>query len=57
MQQFGAKAMIQVELHEEEPNEQYLVAFRRKDGSALAFNDTFEKLHTKFLEAAEGKAG
>ena len=49
--------MIQVELHEEEPNEQYLVAFRRKDGSALAFNDTFEKLHTKFLEAAEGKAG
>lgn len=44
-----------MELHEEEAQERYLVSVTRKEGDALAFHETFEKLHTTFLEAAKAK--
>ena len=52
IQQFGPRALIQVDLHEEEKDTRYLISVTRKDGSSLAFYETFETLQAKFQEAA-----
>lgn len=44
------KAKIKIELHEIEKDKKYLVQATRVDGSAFAFNHTYDKMYAEFLK-------
>ena len=48
-----AAALIQVELHEVEKDEKYLVAFTRLSGSSLAFKEQFTKIQQNFVKESK----
>ena len=46
------EAIIQVELHEIEADEKYIVSFKRKGGSNMVFSQSFDEIAAALCETA-----